>query len=146
MAISRAETLTTVTKKTEYFSDFSINLDKSPFGNDLAKISNEKSVNQSLRNLVKTNLGERLFQPTVGTDVYASLFELDTESGGGPHTDILIFNIKNMIKYNEPRINLIDVTADVGDGQDNTISITIVYSLINNPDPTTLTMLLKRVR
>jgi hypothetical protein len=51
-----------------------------------------------------------------------------------------------MIKYNEPRVHLIDVTADTENIPDNTISISIIYSLINNPDPTTLTILLKRVR
>jgi phage baseplate assembly protein W len=139
--ISRADTLTTVTKKEEYFSDIFDNFLKAPFGKDLARATNEKAVNQSLRNLVKTDLGERLFQPFVGSTVYESLFEMNDYL----QSDILIFTISNTIRNNEPRVNLIDVFVNENEDP-GYIEITIVYSLINNPDPTTLTMLLKRVR
>ena len=141
MTISRADTLTTVRKKQEYFSDFLDNFFKTPVGDDLARVTNERSVDQALKNLVKTNMGERLFQPTVGGDVYNSLFE----QNGIVEGTILEFNILNMIKYNEPRVNVLDVTVDT-EKEENTLEISIIYSLINNPDPTTLTFLLKRVR
>jgi phage baseplate assembly protein W len=139
--ISRADTLTTVTKKAEYYSDLFDNFLKAPFGGDLAKASNEKAVNQSLRNLVKTQLGERLFQPFVGSTVYETLFELNDNF----QADLLSFTISNTIKNNEPRVNLVDVIVEENEDP-NYIEISIIYSLINNPDPTTLTMLLKRVR
>lgn len=139
--ISRADTLTTVTKKAEYYSDLFDNFLKAPFGGDLARATNEKAVNQSLRNLVKTNIGERLFQPYVGSTVYDSLFEPNDFI----QTDVIAFTITNTIKNNEPRVNLIEVLVEENEDP-NYIEVSIIYSLINNPDPTTLTMLLKRVR
>ena len=56
--ITRANTLTAAKKQQEFFSDFFDSFVKTPFGNDLARITNERDVNQSLKNLIQTNLGE----------------------------------------------------------------------------------------
>ena len=72
---TRAESISPKGKQGEFFSDFLNSFAKTPVGNQLGRVTNEKSVNQSLRNLIKTNLGERFFQPIVGSDVNASLFE-----------------------------------------------------------------------
>ena len=153
MALTRADSFTNIKKKQEYFSDFLNSFAKTPIGDQLGRVTNEQSVNQSLRNLIKTNLGERLFQPRVGSDVYASMFE--------PNDILLVetlkFNIENTIKINESRVNLlsVDVTSVVNQltkaskniGMDeNTVTIKIVYTLINNPEPITLTTTLKRIR
>lgn len=153
MALTRADSFTNLKKKQEYFSDFLNSFAKTPIGDQLGRVTNEQSVNQSLRNLIKTNLGERLFQPRVGSDVYASMFE--------PNDILLVetikFNIENTIKINESRVNLlsVDVTSVVNQltkaskniGMDeNTVTIKIVYTLINNPEPITLTTTLKRIR
>lgn len=124
----------------EIYSDFLDSFFKTPFGNDLAKVVNERAVSQSLRNLIKTNVGERLFQPTIGSDVMRSLFEIN----GAPTTTILKQYITTTIKNNEPRINLLGVT--VNDVDPITIEIIIVYALINNPQPISLSIILKRVR
>lgn len=153
MALTRADSFTNLKKKQEYFSDFLNSFAKTPIGDQLGRVTNEQSVNQSLKNLIRTNLGERLFQPRVGSDVYASMFE--------PNDILLVetlkFNIENTIKINESRVNLlsVDVTSVVNQltkaskniGMDeNTVTIKIVYTLINNPEPITLTTTLKRIR
>lgn len=153
MALTRADSFTNLKKKPEYFSDFLNSFAKTPIGDQLGRVTNEQSVNQSLKNLIRTNLGERLFQPRVGSDVYASMFE--------PNDILLVetikFNIENTIKINESRVNLlsVDVTSVVNQltkaskniGMDeNTVTIKIVYTLINNPEPITLTTTLKRIR
>ena len=74
MAITRADTFTESKKKIEFFSDFTNSFAKTPFGDQLGKLTNERSVSQSLKNLILTNLGERLFQPFVGSNVNAILF------------------------------------------------------------------------
>ena len=100
-------------------------------------------------NLIKTNLGERLFQPNKGGNVNASLFELN---------DFLLASnlkksIQNTIELNEPRVNLIDVEirtnvypAFTGEINENTVLVKITYSLINNPAPITVSFVLKRIR
>jgi phage baseplate assembly protein W len=142
MAITRADALTGTNKQKDFFSDFTSSFAKTPFGNQLARVTNEQSVNQSLRNLIKTNLGERLFQPLIGSDVYNALFEHNTAENA--HEIELL--IENTIKNNEPRANLIKTTVSIDPSDENALDITILYTLINNPEPITLTVLLKRVR
>lgn len=142
MAVTRADTFTETKKKTEFFSDFVNSFAKTPFGNQLGKVSNEKSVNQSLKNLILTNVGERLFQPFIGSDVAASLFEnntIDTLS-------TLQFYIQTTIQNNEPRVNLIQVIVNSNPLNENEIAVTLIYNLINNPENITFNFLLKRVR
>ena len=141
MAATRADALTGTSKQKELFSDFVTGFDLTPFGNQLGRVTNEQSVNQSLRNLIKTSLGERLFQPMVGSDVYNMLFENNISE----NIDLIELFIKNTIENNEPRAFLVgvDIKQSVNE---NAIEISIYYSLINNPEPITLTVILKRVR
>lgn len=145
--LTRAEVLTGTTKKTEFFSDFLNSFAKSPVGNQLARVTNEKSVNQSLKNLILTNLGERFFQPNIGSNVYNTLFEPNFQESMGT----LELYIQNTIKNNEPRVNLINVRVtnifNVNSvSKENELEITIFYNLINNPEPINLSFILKRVR
>lgn len=142
MALTRADTFTENTKKIEFFSDFVDSFAKTPFGNQLGKLNNEKAVNQALKNLIMTNLGERLFQPYIGSNVYASLFENNTTET----LSTLQFYIQNTIENNEPRINLINVSVENNPSNENEIAITLIYNLINNPETINLSFLLKRVR
>lgn len=152
MTVTRADSFTPLKKKQEYFSDFLTNFDKTPVGNQLARVSNELSINQALINLIKTNVGERPFQPDIGSNVYASLF--DPNDIVAEHT--LEFYIENTIKMNETRVNLISVsvispleqktTFFPSSTDENAMEIVIVYNLINNPDPITLRFILKRIR
>ena len=142
MAVTRADTLTGTKKQTEFFSDFVTSFSKTPLGNQLGRVSNEQSVNQSLRNLIKTNLGERLFQPLVGSDILKSLFENNTQE----NLDMLEFYIDTTVRNNEPRVNLLQTIINTELLGTNSLEISLIYNLINNPDPITLTILLKRVR
>ena len=150
---TRAESISPKEKQGEFFSDFLNSFAKTPVGNQLGRVTNEKAVNQSLRNLIKTNVGERLYQPLIGSDVNASLFELNTEA----QLSKIEFFIETTILNNEPRVNLIDVLAESSLVQNTTqtnrpidpneIVVTIVYTLINSIEEIVLTIpLLKRVR
>jgi|688.fasta_scaffold1518595_1 phage baseplate assembly protein W len=141
MAITRADTLTGSKKKTEYFSDFMDNFDKSYYGNQLAKVTNEKSVSQSIKNLIFTNLGERPFQPNIGSDVSTLLFEPNFSDT----TDTIEKLIRNCIEINEPRAILQEINFPE-QTDEQSLEITIVYQVINNPEPINLTLVLKRVR
>ena len=142
MAITRADTFTEVKKKTEFFSDFVNSFAKTPYGNQLGRVTNEKSVNQALKNLILTNVGERLFQPNIGSNIKASLFE----NNSIVTLSNLQFYIQNTIQNNEPRVNLIDVSLETNVNNENEIIITLIYNLINNPETVNFSFLLKRVR
>lgn len=142
MALTRADTFTGSKKQIEYFSDFLTSFAKTPVGNQLARVTNEQAVIQSLKNLIRTNLGERLFQPTVGSDVMATLFELNTDDA----RDSLELFISNTVENNEPRVNLVQTIVNTDGINEHQIEITLIYNLINNPEEQTLTLILKRVR
>jgi len=160
MALTRADALTGTVKQQEYFSDFLDSFMKTPFGNQLGRVLNEDSVNQSLRNIIMTNVGERMFQPVIGSNVYKMLFQPLSvqEFRAGVGVTTLEFMIKNAIEKNEPRVILIDVgiksaVADsfgtqsrAGIPDENSVMITITYRLINKVDPITFNYVLKRVR
>jgi phage baseplate assembly protein W len=140
--LTRAQSITgSNTKKVEFFSDFLNSFAKTPYGNQLGRVTNEQSVNQSLKNLVMTNIGERMFQPFVGCNVYDYLFEPNVQD----YITSLESYIEDTIKISEPRVNAQEITVSQG-YDEQTIQIKIVYNLINNPAPITLDFLLKRVR
>lgn len=139
--LSRAGVLTGSNRSVEYFSDFTRNFTKSPVGDQLSRVVNEKSINQSLVNLILTNLGERLFQPYIGSNILSSFFENNYREN---LTDLEFF-IENTIKNNEKRVNLIELDISETDSE-NEVAITIVYNTINNPEPVTFEYILRRVR
>lgn len=139
--LTRAQTLISSSKSAEYFSDFLTSFAKTPVGNQLAKVTNERSINQSLKNLILTNLGERLFQPNIGSNIIATLFENNyTEN-----LNDIEFYVENTIRNNEKRVNLIEVVVSTTT-QENEVVINIVYNTINNPEPVSFEYILKRVR
>lgn len=146
MALTRADSFTETKKQQEYFSDFFDDFDKTPFGDQLARVTNERSVSRAIVRLIKTNYGDRLFQPEIGSDVMASLFELS----GQLLVNKLKFLIENTLKYNETRAEIIKIdveTTETNDRvQEHGLAVTIVYNLINNPDPIVLEFILKRIR
>jgi hypothetical protein len=152
MVVTRADTFTSQKKKYQYFSDFLDNFDQCPLGPELAMVSNEKAVTQSIRNLIYTNFGDRLFQPNVGCNVTGALFEL----AGIPLQNFLIDSISATIRTWEPRAILDAVLVqDLGNPIDyyqpasadkNGIQVSIIYYLINNPTPITISVMLRRLR
>jgi len=138
---TRADKITQLSKKQEFFSDFLTNFDKHPITNNLAKTTNENSVKQSLRNLILTNIGERLFEPTVGSNVLASLFEPDDVVTA----QNIVYHINLTVAQNEPRVNMLDVSV-VPLPDQNAFSVSLLFSIINNPTPIALSLILRRVR
>jgi phage baseplate assembly protein W len=138
--VSRADKFTQ-TQKQEYFSDFLNNFDNHPVNNTLARAINENSVKQSIRNLILTNFGERLYQPTIGSDITKALFEPNDVVTA----ENITFFIKNTIKQNEPRAVLLEVNVYPNPDR-NLFDVNLVFSLINNNIPVSLNVILKRVR
>ncbi len=133
--------LTPRTRSQEFFSDFTRNLEQIPGRSDLSRVVNENAVRESIRNLVETDRGERLFQPNIGCDVRGSLFEnIDASS-----MLILKENIKSTIRTYEPRCNLRDVEI-VGNVDSNELKVRIIFSVINSNIDSSLTIDLNRVR
>lgn len=128
-------------KKRILYSDFHKDLTINPISGDLALKTNEESIKESLKNIILTDRGERLFQPNLGSDIRASLFENVT-----PVTlKILEERVKDVINNFEPRVSLIDVDV-TSLYDDNKVQITIYFYVKNREDPLSVDIFIERVR
>ena len=124
------------------FKDISLSFLKHPITSDLVSISNETAISRSIRNLVLTSLGERPFQPNLGSRVSRSLFEL-LDFGTA---SIIQKEIDITIKNFEPRveINTIEVTPEY---DNNGYNVLISYFIVGQPrTPVQLEFILQATR
>lgn len=136
-----ANILTPKSNIEELYSDIPNTFAASPINADLTKVTNEFAIKQSIKNLLLTDRGERLFQPNLGSDIRALLFENATPIG----FKIMEDHIRDLIRLKEPRCRIIDLTiSSVLDS--NQVEITFKYTIINRTEVQTFTVFLDRVR
>lgn len=142
MAAIRRSRLVTQTSQVEVvYSDFPVDFNIHPSKLDLMTVSNEESVKQSVKNILLTDRGERLFNPTMGSDIRSLLFE-----NMSPQTESSLRDyIETAINNYEPRASLIDVIVSAMPDL-NAYSVTVVFSVINKSEPVVLDILLNRIR
>jgi phage baseplate assembly protein W len=128
-------------RKNQVFSDFLNDLSPHPITGDIVRYVNENAVNRSIRNLIFTNKGERLYQPSLGSDLYKILFEPMSTAV----SEMLSQAIQTLIDDHEPRAKVlaVDVAPDL---EGNAYMVTIQYMIINRQNPITLNVTLTRVR
>ena len=126
---------------TKIYSDIDLAFTRKPGTNDIALSYDAQSVSRSIKNLVLTNRFERLWNPNLGSNINALLFELISPITG----NALETEIKTLIRNYEPRaiVNEVVVTAQP---DENSYSVTLSYYLQNATLPTTLTLILERNR
>jgi uncharacterized protein len=130
------------TKTTKvFYSDLRSDLAVNPATDDVMVSTNEAAIEQSIKNLLQTNFYERLFQPTVGSNIRSLLFELAT-----PQTS---YNLKEavfeVIENYEPRCQIIDVIVE-NDIDRHSLNVYIEYRAINIDGIRSFSTVLSRVR
>lgn len=139
--MTKADRFTSQDRKTQVYSDFLTNFNAHPESKDITRFVNEHAVIRSIKNLMLTNRGERLFQPKLGSDITRLLFE-----PMGPSTaNILSNTIQDTITQHEPRAKVLQVDV-VPNYDKNLYSVNIAILVINKQQPTTFNVLLTRVR
>jgi len=139
--IQRRTTATPQQSQPELFSDFLTNLDTHPIKKDVVRNINEEAVKRSIRNLLLTGRGERLFNTSLGSDIRGILFE-PTD----PSTEqVLEGYITKTIENYEPRA-LVQKVRVLVDNDTNTANVTIIFSILNTREPIVLELLLNRIR
>jgi len=123
------------------YSDLDLTFNKLPGSGDVALRYDDQAVVSSVRNLLLTNFYERPFQPTVGSNLNALLFEPATQITAS----IIADEIRNVLTNFEPRvsINTIQVTV-TNDG--NGFSVFLSVYIGNNTQATNVNLLLQRSR
>ncbi len=139
--MSRADRYTELTEVDETYSDFLTNFNKHPVSGMLLRFVNEKAVSRSIRNLINTNPGERLYQPSIGSGIKDLLFEPMIPSTATAISRQIDYTIRTY----EPRAVVLDIKVTPYEER-NLYQIKIVYALINRSEPITVNTTLQRVR
>jgi len=126
---------------TKLYSDLDFTFTRKPGTNDIALSYDAQAVIRSIRNLILTNHYERLFNPDLGSNVNAILFELISSASA----ESLKFEIKTLIENYEPRAIVRDVVVTPLPDK-NAYSLYLSFFLENATLPTTITILLERTR
>ena len=139
--MSKVGQTTEVTTKTNFYSDLFNDFSRHAQTGELNRKTNENAVKQSVRNLLLTNKGERLFQPTVGSNLKALLFENATPFINQMLHDYILETIDN----HEPRAEFL--FADLSFDHDrNSANIDVTFSIINTGVQATLPLFIERTR
>lgn len=134
-----------------YFRDFDTGFTRNPVTGNLATVQNEEDVRRLIRNLVLTVRGERPYQPDVGSRIMDMLFE-----NSDPVTiDLVETTVRQTIANHLPNVRLYEVRIrDNGLSRDaersgydpNTLTLTVVFSMINSTRVAEASVPLRRVR
>lgn len=134
------ESKSIVVSRNSIYSDLDLAFGIHPVYKDVLPINDIDAVKNSIKNLVLTNYYERPFQPDLGGNISALLFE-----NGNAFTAYEIQErIADLIEKYETRVE--DVTVNVVDDIDvNAYHVTIRFTVINRTDAE-LVFYLTRIR
>lgn len=140
--MSRVDKISPLQKIPEYYSDFPINLNKNLVTGQVARITNDEAVRQSIIHLVLTNMNERPYQPHLGSRVKASLFDNIDD----PFTiDNIRTSIDDCIKNNEPRATNVQVAVQPN-LDNNAYNVEVLFSIVNITAVFKVNFTLERIR
>jgi hypothetical protein len=117
---------------TKAFKDVSMSFKYNPLSGDLIALKNENAISRSIRNIVMTTPGEKIFDPNFGSNISDILFENVDEVSAISIRD----EIENSIKNYEPRVELIDVIVDPN-YDNNQFDVLIAYQIVGIDLPPT---------
>ena len=122
-----------------WWTDIDVNMTLHPQNKDVVLKYDINAVKRSIKNLLLTNYYERPFKPGIGANFSSLLFE---------NIDLLQIrvvekDIKDMIRKFEPRAAINELFINpIG----NSLDITILFTILNRPEPQELNLILERVR
>jgi phage baseplate assembly protein W len=123
------------------YADIDLTFTRQPGKGDIALSYDDNAIIRSVRNLLLTNFYERPFQPTVGSNINALLFEPITAVTGFAIEE----EIKNVIANFEPRVTLQNIEVTALPDQ-NAFYVKVIFYIGNNTAPTAVNLLLERNR
>jgi phage baseplate assembly protein W len=123
------------------YKDLDLHFTVHPVKKDINMHYNEKAVINSVKNLVSTNFYERPFQPELGSNIRRLLFE--------PIDSIVAASLERQLQETienfEPRVSIDSITAYAAPDE-NGYSVSLVFFILNSPNPITINFFLERIR
>ena len=111
------------------YKDFSLSFKSNPVTGDFSTLKNEEAIKQSVRNIVLTARGEKLFQPNFGSSLMGMLFENYTPFMIDAIRDEIAISLQN----NEVRIKILNIDVEDDQYDLNALSVTVEYQIIGQP-------------
>jgi len=123
------------------YSDIDLTFTMHPVTKDIVLSIDDQAIARAVRNLILTNHYERPFHPEIGSNVRKMLFDPIS-----PLTaNYLQREIEDTIKNYEPRVKLQQVIVQV-EPDTNSYSAIISFYINNRTQPSTLNLVLQRLR
>ena len=138
---TRADTITQLQKIPDLYSDFLSDFTPHPITKDLSRVKNDLAIKRSVKNIVLTITGERLFNPYMGGSIKKVLFDMN---------DIIMeeelkYKINLAITRSEPRVQIINIQI-LRDEQRNYINLNINFLILNSQVVQSVDLILRRIR
>ena len=121
------------------YVDFDMDFTKHPSHGDLSTVKKSTSISRSIKNLLRTQANERLFQPNIDSGIGILLFENFSKLTSAR----LEKTIKYTIEKYEPRARIANITVKAKE-EENAYEVIIVYLPDNDIQETTLEVYLER--
>ena len=118
------------TKISRGFKDISLSFTRHPVTNDITVLKNEDAIKKSVMNLCRTSINERFFNPSIGTRIGQSLFEINDPD----IAEFLEQDIENTLNNYEPRIKVKSVNSE-SILESNELNIKVEYDIVGLPLP-----------
>ena len=118
------------TKTSKGFRDISLSFSRHPVTSDVAILIDEDAIKRSVQNLVRTRIGERFYNPLLGSKIEDFMFEQATQDIALDLEDEILILLENY----EPRVT--NIVTRVVYPQDTTIlNVTIAYDIVGITAP-----------
>ena len=140
-----AEGVNNSPRSTYIYKDISLFFTRNPVTGDVSQVTDVQDIKRSVRNLVLTNRFDKPFHPEIASHVRDLLFEPFT-----PITATLVRNrIETVLENYEPRVSVTSV--DIVDPEfqhmdNNSLNVSINFTLKNDPNIQSVDILLERIR
>lgn len=122
------------------FLDIPLSFTAHPVTGNVVMLKNTDAVRQAVKNIVLSNLYDRPYNPLLGSDTVAQLFEnFDSFT---QYT--IVKNIKTALKNFEPRVRVNDVLVE--GTETNELRVTVKFTILNNIAPVEVSVFIDRVR
>jgi len=128
-------------RQKEVYSDIDFAFLSHPITGKLSRNINREAVKQSVKSLILTNFYERPFKPDIGCGIRGLLFE----NFHPAIVEAMKVAIDQVLDNYEPRADVISIDI-VADPDSHYITVSIVFTILNDSQPETLELMLERIR
>ena len=128
-------------RNSKSFVDVSLAFEPHPVTGDITVLKNERAINNAVKNIIMTSIGETPFNRDMGSSVSSYMFELFDEGTAG----MISNEIDRAIRYNEPRVELESVDVE-GQPDQNRFFCRVQYKIVGYEEIFTVDTILTPTR